>query len=414
MNKIMKLEDCLELIIDYRGKTPKKLGGDWSEKGKYRGLSAKNIKNMKIVNEDSIRKVNTDIYKKWMLKEIQKEDVLLTSEAPLGESYFWDSEEKIVLSQRLFALRVDKNILYPRYFYYFVNSSFFQKELLNKASGSTVFGIRQEQLLKTNIIVPDLQTQKEIGDSIYKVSKKVEINNELISNLEEYIQLLFTKWFVQFNFPDENGNPYKDSGGEMQEIDGEIIPVSWNFDLLSSLGKVISGGTPSTSNKSYFCDSGIPWLTPKDLSMTTNKYIRGGATDITEEGLKNSSAKLMPSGTVLMSSRAPIGYLGISKNEITTNQGFKSIVPDLDVGSEYIYYTLKRLMPKIERVGSGSTFKEVSKEMLSGLKIVKPEISILQKFQETVEPLSDKIILLEEENEKLIELRGLMIKKYIK
>src|SRR5699024_1148215 len=209
-------------------------------------------------------------------------------------------------------------------------------------------------------------------------------------------------------------NPYKEHGGKMKMVEGKKIPDRWSVDFLTCLGEIVSGGTPLTSNKSYFGENGIPWITPKDLASTDNKYISRGEFDITESGLKNSSAQLMPKGAVLMSSRAPIGYLAIAKNQITTNQGFKSIVPNLNIGSEFIYYTLKRIMPKIKIVGSGSTFKEVSTAVLSRLKIVKPENQVLKAFKQTIHPFSEKIRLLEEENELLVEARNLLIHKLIK
>ena len=103
----IKLGDIIDLVIDYRGKTPKKLGGDWSPSG-YRALSAKNIKTGKIVSEETIRYVDESIYKKWMKDEIKRGDIFITSEVPFGQVYYWDSDEKIVLSQRLFALRIKK------------------------------------------------------------------------------------------------------------------------------------------------------------------------------------------------------------------------------------------------------------------------------------------------------------------
>ena len=280
-------------------------------------------------------------------------------------------------------------------------------------SGTALKRIVLDAFKRIEINLPPIEIQEDIVSKIKPVDDKIKVNTMLISELKKYSELIFRKWFIDFNFPNKEGKPYKENCGQMTEVNGKMLPNGWNYEFITSLGKVIGGGTPSTSNRKYFTEFGIPWITPKDLSMTNNKYIVRGAIDISEEGLKNSSANLMPKGTVLMSSRAPIGYLGIAKNEVTTNQGFKSIVPNHDVGSEFVYYTLKRLMPKIEMSGSGSTFKEVSKEMVSKLKVVKPEREILHKFQQTVRALSDKVALLEEENERLVEIRDLLTRKLI-
>ena len=171
--------DVILTVIDYRGKTPKKLGGDWSESG-YRALSAKNIKTGKIVQEDSIRYVSEKMYRCWMKEEIQNGDILITSEAPFGQIYYWDSYEKIVLSQRLFALRVN-NTFYPKYIYFYMISSLFQAELDCRATGTTVVGLRQPELLKCKICAPDYQEQKRIADTLWSIEQKIN-NNEMINN----------------------------------------------------------------------------------------------------------------------------------------------------------------------------------------------------------------------------------------
>ena len=175
-----KLDDVTELVIDYRGKTPKKLGGYWSDEG-YRALSAKNIKNGEIIREDTIRFLDKDLYKKWMKIEINPKDILITSEAPFGEIYFWDSNEKIVLSQRLFAIRPDKNKILPEYLYFYMSSDEFQWELLSRSTGTTVTGLRQPELLKCSVKLPSIETQIKIAEILMNITKKIE-NNKKINN----------------------------------------------------------------------------------------------------------------------------------------------------------------------------------------------------------------------------------------
>jgi type I restriction enzyme S subunit len=167
-------------VIDYRGKTPKKLGGDWSNSG-YRALSAKNIKTGKIVQPDSIRYVSEEMYKSWMKEEVQKEDILITSEAPFGQIYYWNSDEKIVLSQRLFAVRVNAQF-YPKYIYFYMTSPLFQKELDGRATGTTVVGLRQPELLKCKILAPEYYEQKKIADTLWCLEQKININEAINNN----------------------------------------------------------------------------------------------------------------------------------------------------------------------------------------------------------------------------------------
>ncbi len=181
--------DVISAVIDYRGKTPKKLGGEWSDSG-YRALSAKNIKMGKIVQLDSIRYVSEEMYRCWMKEEVQKEDILITSEAPFGQIYYWDSDEKIVLSQRLFAVRINE-LFYPKYIYFYMTSSFFQAELDGRATGTTVVGLRQPELLKCKIFAPEYQEQKRIADILWCLERKVNNNEAINDNLEQQARALY-------------------------------------------------------------------------------------------------------------------------------------------------------------------------------------------------------------------------------
>ncbi len=170
-------------IIDYRGKTPKKLGSDWSEYG-YRALSAKNIKTGKIVQPDTIRFVDEELYKKWMKQEVERGTILITSEAPFGELLYWDSDEKIVLSQRLFGVKI-KDDFCAKYIYYYMTSNMFYNEMKSRATGSTVIGLRQPELLKCKIKFPEYNNQVKISRILSSIDDKIEINNKINNNLYE-------------------------------------------------------------------------------------------------------------------------------------------------------------------------------------------------------------------------------------
>ncbi len=196
------LESVIELIIDHRGKTPKKLGGDWSTEG-YRAVSAKTVKNGRLINEDKMNILPKDLYHKWMKCEIEFGDVLLTSEAPLGEHMIWKSKEKIVLSQRIFGIRTDSEILNPAYFNYFIDSRFFQHELKSRESGSTVTGIKQSELLKTKLIFPPLKEQKAIAKVLTAFDDKIELLQAQNKTLETMAQTIFKEWFGKYQIGDE-------------------------------------------------------------------------------------------------------------------------------------------------------------------------------------------------------------------
>ena len=210
-------------------------------------------------------------------------------------------------------------------------------------------------------------------------------------HLEQMAQAIFKSWFVDFE-------PF---GGEM--------PSDWREGTISDLGNVIGGSTPSKAKLEYYTECGIAWITPKDLSVNKNKFIAHGADDITELGLRNSSARLMPRGTVLFSSRAPIGYIAIASGEVCTNQGFKSIVPNGSIGTAFIYYFLIENLQTIENMASGSTFKEVSGTTMKCIPAIIPDNDTLRRFQDECTPIFEKQELLEAENAQLAEIRDALL-----
>ncbi|MBO4956524.1 MAG: restriction endonuclease subunit S [Rickettsiales bacterium] len=168
--------------------------------------------------------------------------------------------------------------------------------------------------------------------------------------------------------------------------------IEWQEVKLWDVCKVIGGGTPSTKNCDFW-NGNIPWLTPKDLSGYNNRYITKGERNITQEGLKNSSARILPKGSVLLTSRAPIGYVAIAKNDLCTNQGFKSLVLKEGYYPEFFYYLLKNNIEYIIGMGSGSTFAEISGTQVKNLEFTIPPLDIQQKIAEVLGALDDKIEL---------------------
>lgn len=169
-------------------------------------------------------------------------------------------------------------------------------------------------------------------------------------------------------------------------MDKPNLPSNWSWVKLGDIGDVIGGGTPSTSIEEYF-DGDIAWITPADLTGFKNKYISKGRRNITEAGLKNSSARLIPKNSVLFSSRAPIGYVVISSNELCTNQGFKTIIPNKKIDSEFVYYFLKSAKQLTEKNASGTTFKEISAKNFANLPIPLPPLQEQKKIVEKIEEL---------------------------
>ena len=176
---------------------------------------------------------------------------------------------------------------------------------------------------------------------------------------------LYDYWFVQFDFPNEEGKPYKSSGGAMvyNERLKREIPVGWQVENLVDFAEIKNGATPSTSDDTNY-GGDIVWITPKDLSDQQSKFVYQGERNITKQGFDSCSTSMLPINSVLMSSRAPIGLISIAKHEVCTNQGFKSFIPKNMEDSIYLYYYIKHHIKQIEQLGTGTTFKEVSRDDL--------------------------------------------------
>lgn len=178
----------------------------------------------------------------------------------------------------------------------------------------------------------------------------------------------------------------------------------WVECTISDIGTVVGGATPSTKKSENYVDGKIAWITPKDLSTFKGRYIVSGERNITESGLKSCSTKLLPKNTVLFSSRAPIGYIAIAANDLCTNQGFKSVIPNENTDPLFLYYLLKFNKDKIESMGSGTTFKEISAKVMKSIKVFVPISKSMQKnIASILGAIDNKIELNNSINNNLIE-----------
>ena len=179
---------------------------------------------------------------------------------------------------------------------------------------------------------------------------------------------------------------------------------------LDDIGKIVGGSTPNTEDPDNFTANGTPWITPYDLSRNQgSKFITRGLQDVSEKGLKDASLKKVPVGTVLLSSRAPIGYMAIARTEMTTNQGFKSFIPIKSYSTAFIYYTVKGALKTITHYASGSTFKEVSATVLKTVKVALPDPRVVDQFSVSVASVFERQDLLELENQQLTQVRDWLL-----
>ena len=406
------LKDCLEIIIDYRGKTPKKLGGVWAEEGHYRAISAKNIKNNKLVNSDLIKTVDKDIYLKWMKEEIQKEDILLTSEAPLGETVFWDSDEKIVLSQRVFGLRTKKDILYPKYLWAFMQSRFFKHEITSRESGTTVTGIRRSELEKVKIKLPEYKIQKFIGDLFYNVTTKIKTNEEIQASIDRTSQLLFKHWFIDFEFLNEHGQPYKSSGGEMVESELGEIPKGWSVYRLDEFVESISNSIKKKEQ-------------PFARFLNTSDILNGEVMykELAEvKSMPGQAKKLIQKDDILYSEIRPKNkrhaYINFDAGEYVVSTKLMVLRVNKEIYSSktlYQWLASDEAINEFQQLAEdrSGTFPQITFSTISHYKFAVPPAGVKKHLFEPLELMVDQRLNLIDENKKLEELRNTLLPKLL-
>ena len=312
-----------------------------------------------------------------------KDAVLFTSRAPIG--YVAIASQSVCTNQGFKSIVVNEKAD-PLFVYYLLK---YNKDAIEAmGSGTTFKEVSGKTMRAVKVRIPlDVSYQKRIAAVLDSLDTKIENNERINDNLELQAQACFQELFV------DNADP------------------EWAIGTISDLGAVVGGSTPSKAKPEYYTETGIAWITPKDLSVNKSKFISHGENDITELGLKNSSATIMPEGTVLFSSRAPIGYIAVAAGEVTTNQGFKSIVPKPEIGTAFVYYFLKHNLPIIEGMASGSTFKEVSGSTMKGVPAVIPDTDTITRFNDFCSPIFAQQRILEEQNQSLAALRDNLLPK---
>ena len=331
--------------------------------------------------------------------------VLFSSRAPIG--YVAIAKNPIATNQGFKSVIPNDNVD-SLFLYYTLKHN--KEKIEAMGSGTTFKEVSGAVMKNVEVSLPSLEEQRRIAGILGAIDDKIENNRRINTNLELQAQALYKQWFVDFEFPNEEGKPYKSSGGKMVDSELGLIPEGWSCGKLEDMGSIVGGGTPSKAIVDYYTTNGIAWITPKDLSITHSKFTAKGEIDITDSGYTNSSAKIMPRGSVLFSSRAPIGYISIAKNDICTNQGFKSVVPNNGY-TAFIYYFLQSNTENIELKASGSTFKEASGSLMKSLDLIMPNDALLSRFEEMMTPIFNSQEKLEEENRNLSTLRDTLLPK---
>lgn len=412
---VLPLEDCIDALIDYRGKTPVK-----TESG-IPLVTAKIIKGGRI--ETPTEFIAKDDYVAWMRRGMPKEgDVVLTVEAPLGEVAQL-GPEKIALAQRVVTLRGKAGVLDSTYLLYLLQTEEMQSQLKSRATGTTVLGIKQSELRKVALSLPPFDLQLSAAATLKALDDRITLLRETNATMEAIAQALFKSWFVDFDpvrakmegrppeGMDEAAAALFPDGFEESELG--LVPSGWRVLPIGDAVDAVGGATPDTKNPVYWEPAIHCWTTPKDLSGISAPLLLDTERKLSDEGLAKIGSGALPTGTLLLSSRAPIGYLALAQVPLAINQGYIAMLPGGLLPPLYMLFWCQQNMDVIKGRANGSTFMEISKKAFRPIPALVPSVNVVQKFAEVVGVLFDRLIENERQAQTLATLRDTLLPRLI-
>jgi type I restriction enzyme, S subunit len=320
-------------------------------------------------------------------------------------------------------IRFGNSSVDPLFASYYLGHPSVREWIVRHAHGATMPNLNTSILSACPFVIPPFHEQRAIAHILGTLDDKIELNRQMNETLEEITQTIFKSWFIDFD-------PVraKAKGREPHGIDSETaalfpdsfedselgpIPIGWEIEPIGELVTVKGGGTPSTKESSYWDKGEIPFATPRDLSKLETPILMDTERKITEAGLKRISSGLLPKGTVLLSSRAPIGYLAITDVPLAVNQGFIALICNGRVPNVFALNWLRFNSDLVVGYANGTTFLEISKRNFKPIRLVVPPAKVAQRFVALVQPFYDQIKLNQIQNETLSELRDTLLQPLV-
>ena len=311
----------------------------------------------------------------------------------------------------------------PEFARYYFRSPAFRQQVYSMSSLSTRASLNNEMLAKLAVAYPSYKEQEAIGLALGALDDRIDLLRQTNATLEAIAQSLFKSWFVDFNPVRAKAEGRKPEGmdsataalfpDEFEESELGLIPKGWQVDEIGKVVPCVGGATPSTKESRYWDKPVHHWVTPKDLSGLQSPVLIETDRKVSEEGLAKISSGLLPMGTLLLSSRAPIGYLAVTQIPTAINQGFIAMLPGGQLPASYLLFWTKVNMDAIKQKANGSTFMEISKSAFRPMKLVVPSAQVVDAFNSICNPLLDRIALNERSRRQLEEIRDSLLPRLI-
>ena len=410
------LEDVIDDIIDRRGVTPLKLGGDFTSSG-HRVISAKLVKDGQIrLDADEPRFVDEAIYKKWMRTPLQSGDVILTSEAPLGEVAYLAEDVDWALGQRLFCIRPIADRLDGRFLYYVLQTEKVRADLHGRASGTTVQGIRQTELRRVRVPVPELSTQEAVSEVLGTLDDRITLLRETNATLEAIAQALFKSWFVDFDPVRAKMEGRVPAG--MDEATAALFPDSFEETELGSVPKGWRAGCLadlSTLNPESWTAKNHPDIVAYiDLANAKANEI-ASVTEFAFDDAPSRARRVLRAGDTMVGTVRPgnrsFAFIHEPASNLTASTGFAILRPTMTANAEFVYLaaTQDTSIEHLAHVADGGAYPAVRPEVVSSLQCIVPSALILQNFHIAAAPLLAKVAENQQQAQTLSTLRDALL-----
>ena len=390
-----------EIIDGDRGKNyPKQ--DEFYPQGYCLFLNTGNVTKEGLIFEENqfITKEKDEALRKGKLK---RGDIVYTTRGTVGNAGYYNSNvpyENVRINSGMVILRANVEIVDARFLYQILKSEYYRPYFKQYCTGSAQPQLPIKNFSQIYLNVPDIKTQHRIADIVSAYDDLIKNNQRQIKLLEEAAQRLYKEWFVNLRFPGHENTKI---------VDG--VPEGWRVASIADICDTVGGGTPSTKIQSYYEKGDILWVTPTDITRNFSLALLDTEKKITPEGLKNSSANMLPAETILMTSRASVGFFGMCKYEVCTNQGFISCIPKRENLQMYLLFNLKSRVEEIRQKAGGSTYLEISKTVFRELKIILPKDEVLAEYQKNVHDIFDEIYCRTEMIKSLVDMRNRLLPK---
>lgn len=343
----------------------------YNDEGEIIALRALNVRDG-VLDLNNLKRIFKSVSDELPRSKLFKDDILFTYVgANIGQFALVPEDDKFHLAPNICRIRTNKDY-YSKFLYYFFRTYTFKKMIEGFTNGSSQGTLPMGNIRLLTVPKTGYQEQKSIADVLTAFDDKIELLQAQNKTLEETAQTIFKEWFGKYQIGDE-------------------LPEGWRVGKLGEVTKSVGGTTPSTKNNDFW-GGNIFWTSPKDLSNSKEMFLLDTEKKITTTGLKKISSGLLPKKTLLLSSRAPVGYLSLTNIELAINQGYIALLPNQYLSNNYMYLWLNLNMKTVENAANGSTFLEISKSSFRNIDCLIPEQNCLQKFDEFVYPMFEKIL----------------------